>query len=107
MFGIQEDPATGSATVSLAARLDRRILITQGDGCSIDARLGQEGTAEVDGLVVLAETREYYAPGFRSSAAGTSAQPSGSSGGDQTGAGRQSGQSLPKGEESRSISSTT
>ena len=58
-FGIQEDPATGSAAVALAARLGRRILITQGNGCLLDARVGPEGTAEVGGLVVLAETREY------------------------------------------------
>ena len=58
-FGIAEDPATGSAAVELAAQLGRRILITQGNGCFLDARVGSEGTAEVGGLVVLAETREY------------------------------------------------
>ena len=59
MLSVPEDPATGSAAVSLAARLGRRILITQGNGCFLDARVGPEGTAEVGGLVVLAETREY------------------------------------------------
>ncbi len=58
-YGIAEDPATGSAAVALAAQLGRRILITQGNGCFLDARVGPEGTAEVGGLVVLAETREH------------------------------------------------
>ena len=44
---------------ALAAELGRRILITQGNGCFLDARVGPEGTAEVGGLTVLAETREY------------------------------------------------
>jgi predicted PhzF superfamily epimerase YddE/YHI9 len=59
MLGVPEDPATGSAALGLAARLGRRILITQGNGCILDARVGPEGTAEVGGLVILAETREY------------------------------------------------
>jgi predicted PhzF superfamily epimerase YddE/YHI9 len=58
-LGVPEDPATGSAAVALAAELGRRILITQGNGCFLDARVGPEGTAEVGGLTVLAETREY------------------------------------------------
>lgn len=61
-FNIAEDPATGSAAVTLAASLGRRILITQGNGCFLDARVGPEGTAEVGGFTVLAETREYKAP---------------------------------------------
>lgn len=58
-LGVPEDPATGSAAVSLASRLNRTLVITQGDGCILDARLGPEGTAEVGGRVILAETREY------------------------------------------------
>jgi predicted PhzF superfamily epimerase YddE/YHI9 len=58
-FGIAEDPATGSAAVALAVQLRRRILITQGNGCFMEARVGPDGTAEVGGLVVLRETREY------------------------------------------------
>ena len=58
-FGIAEDPATGSAAVALASRLGRRLLITQGNGCFLDARVGPEGTAEVGGHVVLADTRTY------------------------------------------------
>ncbi len=58
-FGIEEDPATGSAAVALAFQLGRRLLITQGNGCFLDARLGPEGTAEVGGDVVLADAREY------------------------------------------------
>ena len=61
-LGVPEDPATGSAAVSLAARLGRRLLITQGNGCFLDARVGPEGTAEVGGMTVLAETREYQLP---------------------------------------------
>jgi len=58
-LGVPEDPATGSAAVALAASLGRRILITQGNGCFLDARVGPGGTAEVGGLTVLAEKREY------------------------------------------------
>ena len=58
-FGIQEDPATGSAAVALAAQLGRSIRITQGNGCVLDARVGAGGTAEVGGLVVLAEVRNF------------------------------------------------
>jgi predicted PhzF superfamily epimerase YddE/YHI9 len=55
---VPEDPATGSAAVSLASRLGRRLLITQGNGCGRGTRLGPDSTAEVGGLVVLAETRD-------------------------------------------------
>ncbi len=58
-LGISEDPATGSAAVSLASRLGRHLVITQGDGCRLDARLGPAGTAEVGGQVVLVEMRDY------------------------------------------------
>ncbi len=58
-LGVPEDPATGSAAVALASRLGRALLITQGNGCLLETRLGAGGTAEVGGRVVLAETREY------------------------------------------------
>jgi predicted PhzF superfamily epimerase YddE/YHI9 len=58
-LGVPEDPATGSAAVSLAARLNRALRITQGDGCVLEARLGPDGTSEVGGRTVLSEVRPY------------------------------------------------
>lgn len=58
-LGVPEDPATGSAAVSLAAQLDRALLITQGNGCVLEARLGPDGTAEVGGRSVLSAVRDY------------------------------------------------
>ena len=58
-LGVPEDPATGSAAVALTTRLGRPLLITQGNGCLLDARPGPDGAAEVGGLVVLSEERDY------------------------------------------------
>lgn len=58
-FGIPEDQATGSAAAVMAARLHRSLLITQGDGSIIEARVGPDGSSDVGGRVVLAETRTY------------------------------------------------
>lgn len=37
-FGIAEDPATGSASMTLCAALGRPVAIDQGPGCHIEAR---------------------------------------------------------------------
>jgi predicted PhzF superfamily epimerase YddE/YHI9 len=58
-IGIAEDEATGAAAVRLVTQLGRPILIRQGVGSVLHARPGPDGTAEVGGLVVLAETRDY------------------------------------------------
>jgi predicted PhzF superfamily epimerase YddE/YHI9 len=56
--GIAEDEATGSAALTLAARLDRSITIHQGHGSVILARPTNDGRAEVGGYVTLDETRK-------------------------------------------------
>ncbi|HJM88206.1 MAG TPA: PhzF family phenazine biosynthesis protein [Dehalococcoidia bacterium] len=61
-FGIPEDPATGAAAVGLATQLARPIQIRQGEGSILHARPGPDGTAEVGGLVVLDDTRDYTPP---------------------------------------------
>lgn len=50
--GIPEDPATGSAALRMVEMLGRPLRIVQGEGCVIHARPGQDGHAEVGGLVV-------------------------------------------------------
>jgi predicted PhzF superfamily epimerase YddE/YHI9 len=57
--GIDEDDATGSAAIVLAAHLDRPIEIRQGHGSRLDARPLGEGRAEVGGRVVLDEVRDF------------------------------------------------
>lgn len=49
--GIDEDEATGSAALALAARLERPIAIRQGHGSLLTARPAGEGRGEVGGLV--------------------------------------------------------
>jgi predicted PhzF superfamily epimerase YddE/YHI9 len=56
-YGIPEDEATGSAAVSLAARLDREIDVRQGRGSRILARPLGDGMVEIAGRVVLDEVR--------------------------------------------------
>ena len=56
--GIAEDEATGSAALTLAARLDRPITIHQGHGSVLLARPTNDGRAEVGGYVTLDETRK-------------------------------------------------
>lgn len=60
MEDIGEDEATGSAAIMLAAELDRRDLtIRQGRGSLLFASSLGDGAAEVGGLVVLDEVRDY------------------------------------------------
>ena len=58
VFGIEEDEATGSGALRLAARLGRPIEIHQGVGSLLRARPGPEGSTEVGGLVDLVGTRD-------------------------------------------------
>jgi predicted PhzF superfamily epimerase YddE/YHI9 len=62
-FGIPEDPATGSAAVTLAAHVARPITIRQGGGSILHARPGPDGTGEAGGLVMHDEQREYVLGG--------------------------------------------
>jgi len=57
--GIAEDEATGSAALTLCARLGRPITIHQGHGSVLLAQPTAEGWAEVGGRVVLDEVREH------------------------------------------------
>ncbi len=57
--GIEEDEATGSATLTLCARLGRAVTIHQGHGSVLRARPLEDGRAEVGGLVRLDEVRRY------------------------------------------------
>ena len=58
-YGIAEDEATGAAAVRLVSRLGRPITIRQGAGSLLHARPGPDGSAEVGGLAVLDEVRDY------------------------------------------------
>jgi predicted PhzF superfamily epimerase YddE/YHI9 len=58
-YGIPEDEATGSAAVSLAARLGRELDVRQGRGSRILARPLDDGMVEIAGRVVLDEVRRY------------------------------------------------
>ena len=58
-LGVEEDEATGAHAVRLAARLEKKILIRQGEGSLISARPNEDGTVEIGGLVQLVEVREY------------------------------------------------
>lgn len=60
--GIVEDEATGSAALALCARLGRPVTIHQGHGSVLLCRPLADGRAEVGGMVVLDEVREYRIP---------------------------------------------
>lgn len=57
--GIGEDEATGSAALTLCARLGRPIQIRQGRGSEIHARPLSGGFTEVGGRCILDGTRDY------------------------------------------------
>jgi predicted PhzF superfamily epimerase YddE/YHI9 len=57
--GVEEDEATGSAALRLAALIGREIEIRQGKGSVIYARPIEPGIAEIAGRVVLDEVRNY------------------------------------------------
>jgi predicted PhzF superfamily epimerase YddE/YHI9 len=57
--GVGEDEATGSAAIVLCAELGRELTIHQGRGSLLHARPLGEGRAEVGGLVVLDDVREF------------------------------------------------
>jgi predicted PhzF superfamily epimerase YddE/YHI9 len=56
--GIAEDEATGSAALTLSARINRPIVIHQGHGSVLLAGPTVDGRAEVGGYVRLDETRQ-------------------------------------------------
>jgi len=58
-YGIAEDEATGAAAVRLVSHLGRPVTIRQGAGSLLHARPGPDGSAEVGGLAVLDEVRDY------------------------------------------------
>ena len=58
-FGIEEDEATGTHAVRLAARLGRRLTIRQGKGSLILAEPRPYGTVEIGGRTDLVEMRDY------------------------------------------------
>ena len=58
-YGIDEDEATGSAAITLAARLGRQLDIRQGAGSRILARPLDDGMVEIGGRVELDEVRPY------------------------------------------------
>ncbi|MFW6195157.1 MAG: PhzF family phenazine biosynthesis protein [Chloroflexota bacterium] len=57
--GIEEDEATGSGAVSLAALVGRDLVIRQGEGSLLCARPSSDGTVDVGGEVVLVDEREH------------------------------------------------
>lgn len=57
--GIGEDEATGSAAIVLAAALERRLTIHQGEGSVLYAAPLGDGRAEVGGRTVLDEVRDF------------------------------------------------
>ena len=57
-YGINEDEATGSAAITLSARLGRELEIRQGAGSLILARPLAGGTVEIGGRVELDEVRD-------------------------------------------------
>jgi predicted PhzF superfamily epimerase YddE/YHI9 len=58
-YGIAEDEATGSAAITLSARLGRELKIRQGAGSRILARPLGNGMVEIGGRVELDEVREF------------------------------------------------
>lgn len=61
-LGIDEDEATGSASVQLCAHAGRAIDIRQGRGSRILARPTDDGRVEIGGTTVLDDVREYTLP---------------------------------------------
>jgi predicted PhzF superfamily epimerase YddE/YHI9 len=58
-LGVPEDPATGSAALTLASCVGRAVEIVQAAGCLLRARpASQDGWSEVGGFVVADGTRE-------------------------------------------------
>jgi predicted PhzF superfamily epimerase YddE/YHI9 len=57
--GIDEDEATGSAAIVLAARLGRPVTIHQGQGSVLEVTPLDDGLVEVGGGVVLDEVRDH------------------------------------------------
>jgi predicted PhzF superfamily epimerase YddE/YHI9 len=58
-YGIAEDEATGSAAITLSARLERKLEICQGVGSRILARPVGDGMVEIGGRVELDEVRAF------------------------------------------------
>jgi predicted PhzF superfamily epimerase YddE/YHI9 len=58
-LGIEEDEATGAHAVRLAARLERKITIRQGEGSLIFAEPRADGSVEIGGRTELVEVREH------------------------------------------------
>jgi predicted PhzF superfamily epimerase YddE/YHI9 len=56
-YGIAEDEATGSAAITLSARLERELEIRQGAGSRILARPLGDGMVEIGGRVEMDEVR--------------------------------------------------
>lgn len=61
--GVDEDEACGSATMLLAHRLNRTLLVRHGDGSLIHVRSGSDGTVDVGGDVAADGTREFGTAG--------------------------------------------
>lgn len=59
LVGVDEDEATGSAALLLAATLGRSLEIHQGTCSVLHARPGPDGTAEVGGLVTHVASRKH------------------------------------------------
>jgi predicted PhzF superfamily epimerase YddE/YHI9 len=57
--GIEEDEATGVATLPLVAHVGRAVEVHQGEGSVLYARPGPDGTVEVGGRVVYRGERPY------------------------------------------------
>ncbi len=57
--GVEEDEATGAHAVRLAALLERKIKILQGEGSLILAEPRADGSVEIGGRTELVEVREY------------------------------------------------
>lgn len=58
-YGIDEDQGTGSAAITLSARLGRELEIHQGAGSRILARPLDDGMVEIGGRVELDQVQEY------------------------------------------------
>ena len=57
--GVEEDEATGAHAVRLAALLERKIKILQGEGSLILAEPRADGSVEIGGRTELVDVREY------------------------------------------------
>jgi predicted PhzF superfamily epimerase YddE/YHI9 len=58
-YGIAEDEVTGSAAITLSARLERKLEIRQGAGSRILARPLGDGMVEIGGQVEMDEMRAF------------------------------------------------